>query len=145
MVNNAQARDVVFSYLRRWSAAELVAAAAKNSGWPFASHKRQGAVVSVNFNKKKSMALDPALPSLRALSRQGLFQNISFVPPYSLREICNGRMTWQCHLRRRFKLTRQVPRRPEKSKGGGWRRKHDAVGFRWAGCPSELAGTRREK
>lgn len=41
LVNNGQARDVTFTYLRRWSAAELVAAAAKNSGWPFASHKRQ--------------------------------------------------------------------------------------------------------
>jgi len=41
LVNHAHAQDMFFSYLRRWSAAELVAAAAKNSGWPFTSHKRQ--------------------------------------------------------------------------------------------------------
>lgn len=39
LVNYAHAQEMLFSYLRRWSAAELVAAAAKNSGWPFASHK----------------------------------------------------------------------------------------------------------
>src|SRR6478735_4861851 len=92
--------------------------------------RTQRTIVSVDLNKKKSMAFDPALPALRALPGQGLFQNISFVPPHCSRKICNSRVVWQCRLRRQLELTRQIPRWSKKRKGRGWRRrKHDVVGF----------------